>query len=105
MRRKHEVVDGAHISCWDCPQFADRYTVVYLDDSPAPGWVSIACMSAAPFRPQGIGMHGEMPLNAVQCKGRGGVFDKRIRFADLPADCQILVRLDIAAMKEDHETA
>jgi hypothetical protein len=100
MRRKHEVINGHKISVWDCPKFIDRYTVVYLDDifqHPAhhnAEYVNYIAMSDNPFHPQGFCQHGEMPINSVQYKGRGGCFDKRIKFADLPPDCQKAVLQD-----------
>jgi hypothetical protein len=36
-----------------------------------------------------------MKIWDVQYKGRGGCFDKRIKFADLPADCQKAVLQDL----------
>ena len=96
MRRKHEVVAGARVSVWDNgDRWADRYTVVYLDEVDERGRVPYLAMSAAPFSPQGVGMHGEMPIHLVQYEGRGGVFRKRIRFADLPTDCQKVVIQDL----------
>lgn len=33
MRRKHEVIEGKHISVWDDgDSVVDRYTVVFLDE-------------------------------------------------------------------------
>jgi len=55
-------------------------------------------MSAYPFDPQGIGMHGECETWKLQegnkpnqwppAIGRNGSFGRRIKFEDLPADCQ-----------------
>jgi hypothetical protein len=100
MRRKHEIIEGKAISVWDDGEkFADRYTVVYLDDI-GESWegranVVYLGMSAAPFHPQGFCQHGEMHLDAVAYKGRGGAFNKRIKFDDLPADCQKAVKNDL----------
>jgi hypothetical protein len=96
VRRKHEVVAGHRISCWDNPKFCDRYTVVYLDEVDDGGRVACIDMSEHPFHPQGFGMHSEMPVEYVAYRGRGGVFKKRIAFADLPPDCQRLVLRDLA---------
>lgn len=101
MRRKHEIVCGRPISVWECKGFADRYTVVYLDEVDERGNVQMVGMSGAPFHPQGVCMHGEMPLYNVAYKGRGGVFDKRIRFADLPEDCRKVVERDLTPQKEE----
>ena len=97
MRRKHELVCGHPISCWDDgPNGSyDRYTVVYLDSQDKRGNVTYCAMSAAPFSPQGFGQHGTMPVHAVAYRGRGGAFRKRITFADLPPDCQKAVRDDL----------
>jgi len=54
-------------------------------------------MSGSPASPQGVGLHGDMPLHAVAYRGRGGAFEKRIAFADLPPDCQVAVLRDINA--------
>jgi hypothetical protein len=96
MRRKHEMIEGRPISVWDSgDKFADRFTVVYLDEIDERGNVQYLGMSAAPFHPQGIGLHGEKPIHCVQYKGRGGVFDKRIHFSDLSQDCQRAVKNDL----------
>ena len=99
MRRKHEIVEGARLSVWDSPKFIDRFTVVFLDDVSEGMLGNIVvvylAMNEHPFHPQGFCQHGEMELNMVAYKGRGGVFDKRIKFADLPEDCQKAVLQDI----------
>ncbi len=95
MRRKHEVVNGHKISVWESKNCFDKFTVVYLDEIDNRGKVQYIGMSEHPFYPQGFGQHGEMEINAVQYKGRGGCFDKRINFADLPADCQKAVIKDL----------
>jgi hypothetical protein len=95
MRRKHELIEGQSISCWDDgTKFVDRYTVVFLDEEKG-GRVSYLAMSERPFHPQGFGQYGEMHLYAVAYKGRGGAFSKRIKFSDLPADCQKAVIQDL----------
>lgn len=95
MRRKHEMVDNEPVSCWDNgPKFADRYTVVYLS-SEVDGRVQYLSMSERPFHPQGFGQHGEMPVYLMTYLGRGGVFKKRIKFTDLPEDCQKAVHNDL----------
>jgi hypothetical protein len=98
MRRKHEVVNGHRISCWDDgPNTIERYTVVFLDDAYiAYGRVEkvpYLAMSASPFN--GFCHHGEMPLANVAYLGRGGVFTKRIAFKDLSEDCQKAVLQDL----------
>jgi hypothetical protein len=95
MRRKHELIEGQSISCWDdSEKFVDRYTVVFLDEE-KDGRVSYLAMSEKPFHPQGFGQYGEMQIDAVAYKGRGGAFLKRIKFSDLPEDCQRAVIQDI----------
>jgi hypothetical protein len=95
MRRKHELIEGRPISCWDDGEkYVDRYTVVFLDEE-KDGRVSYLAMSENPFYPLGFGQHGEMQIDDVAYKGRGGAFSKRIKFSDLPADCQRAVIQDI----------
>jgi len=67
---------------------ADRYTVIYMDQ-PERQAGTFAClgMSAAPFHPQGFGQHSSaMP---------GSHLGKRIKFEDLPVDCQNAVFRDL----------
>jgi hypothetical protein len=105
MRRKHEVVEGRCISCWDNGgETWDRYTVVYLDEEDDRGMVPYVGMSERPFHPQGFGQHGEMPVGNVAYRGRGGVFKKRIAFAELPPDCQRLVLQDLAELASTAES-
>lgn len=96
MRRKHETINGHNLSVWDDgDKVVDRYTVVYLDEIDRRGKVSYLAMNAFPFHPQGFGQHGEMDLNAIAYKGRGGAFKKRIKFDDLPDDCKRAVIQDL----------
>lgn len=94
MKKKHETINGVNISVWDNKNFIDRYTIVFLDDI-INGKVSYLTMNDYPFHPQGFCQHGEIEISAVQYKGRGGCFDKRIKFDDLPEDCQKAVLNDI----------
>lgn len=78
-----------HLEIYDSgPQYADRYTVYYLDEvNPRNGQTALVGMSAHPFHPQGFGQHGE---------GTPGQHNgKLIRFKDLPPDCQKLVQRDL----------
>lgn len=69
----------------------DRYTVYYSNPQDwgiiAPGRYEYLGMSALPFHPQGIAQHGVGRLG----KHNG----KRIRFEDLPEDCQKCVKQDL----------
>ena len=89
MRRKHEVINGHNVSVWDDGNsVADRYTVVFLDDADENGNVPFLAMGSTPFHPQGFCQHGEMKIWMVAYHGRGGAFTKRIKFTELPPDCQ-----------------
>lgn len=74
---------------------ADRYTVVYepyQDGADHHDWFPTCSMSAAPFHPQGVCMHGEL---AFRPTGGWGTHMKVITFEALPADCQRAVRRDL----------
>ena len=89
------------LACYDSgPKTIDRYTVLYG----APFWsdewgrtIPYFAMSAAPFHPPGFGQHGEMRSIDRSVLGR------KIRFTDLPPDCQRAVRLDCEE-ESDHES-
>ena len=78
-----------NIKCYDNgDKTADRYTVIYLDYPRYPGKIYQAvAMSAQPFHPQGVGQHVTVML--------GRHLGKRIKFQDLPLDCQKLVKQDL----------
>ena len=85
----NEIILGRPIRCYDNGgRSADRYTAVYLF-SPERAYRSYSAvgMDDRPFHPQGIGMH----CAAVPGKHLG----KRIRFTDLPIDCQKAVTQDL----------
>jgi len=87
---------------------ADRYAVVFTGrygrfgvkrselHTTSIGWFQHMTMSGAPYHPQGVCLHGESPRILDEVPGRwGGVpvgrrcyLGRRIRFEDLPADCQ-----------------
>jgi len=71
----------------------DRYSVYYnfVQSRPQVRPKQYMClgMNAAPFHPQGIGMHSS------GCLGRHN--GKRIRLEDLPADCQQAVKNDLSS--------
>lgn len=67
----------------------DRYTVVFTRIGHKHGMRGRSYylgMSANPFHPQGYGMHGEND-GAID-RPTYSHLGKRIRFADLPVDCQ-----------------
>lgn len=89
-----ETVNGTRIKCYDDGgKHFDRYSVLFVDqpcgypvmDEP---WNSVEClaMSEHPSAPNGFCQH----TTAVAGRHLG----KRIRFADLPEDCQAAVRYD-----------
>jgi hypothetical protein len=82
-----------NIHCYDKPGTIDRYTVVYLDYpvNGKHGYFEYVGMNCAPFAPQGFGQHG-------QCKD-GSHLGKRIRFDELPLECQKLVKHDLEDSK------
>lgn len=90
MKARDDVVNGVRVRCYDDGGAScDRYTVVFMDE-PQPGGVVFGAvgMSARPFHPQGFGQHC-----SASC---GRHLGRRIAFADLPADCQTLVKRDCA---------
>ena len=84
-----------NIKCYDNGgETVDRYTVVYLDyPEKEPATFSAVGMSGQPFHPQGFGQHcAAMP---------GKHLGKRIKFSDLPKDCQTLVKSDLVLEKNE----
>ena len=84
---------------------ADRYTVVYTGRHRGKGQFQHVGMSALPFHPQGVGMHGEnwqqIDVNEwgfAPAMGRKNHLGKRIPFNQLPPDCQKLVLSDYRAI-------
>ena len=83
----------------------DRFTAVYLrpltdQKTGSPIAWEYAAMNSYPFHPQGFGQHGETrngPADwpRIPSLGRRNHLGKRIRFADLPPDCQRLVVQDL----------
>jgi hypothetical protein len=80
----------------------DRFTAAYLAPQSNTGgqrWFWYRGMSTHPFDPQGFGCSGEStgaPVDyPVASLGRRNHLGKRIRFADLPPDCQRLVVQDL----------
>ena len=68
--------------------FLDRYTVLYLDRPEyKAGTFSARGMSENPFHPQGFGQY------CIAAPGKH--LGKRIKFEELPSDCQKLVLQDL----------
>ena len=71
---------------------ADRYTVVYEPwEFVGRLYFPITNMSGSPFHPQGVCMHGGYYGRPTKQSG-----EKLIELADLPDDCQKVVRQDLA---------
>jgi hypothetical protein len=78
---------------------ADRYLVLYdySDMGAERAWyekrreVPARAMSDAPFHPQGVGLYVEVPAWSRAQYGR------KVRYADLPADCKRCVEQDCRA--------
>jgi len=62
----------------------DRYTVVFNDIANAENHYTCLAMNSNPTHPQGIGLHSS-------CK-MGKHMGKRIKFDQLPSECQIVVK-------------
>jgi hypothetical protein len=96
------------IRCYDDGKMGDRFTVVYTGKykGKMPGWCQYVGMSAAPFHPQGVCQHGEHDGMIDVAKGcwagpaigRSCHLGKRIRFEDLPEDCQRVVWNDYSEL-------
>jgi hypothetical protein len=90
MSNANEIVNGQPIRCYDNGgKTADRYSVLFMGEPERGGLYAALGMSRDPFSPQGVGQHTTaMP---------GRHLGKRVRLADLPPDCQKLVRSDLGA--------
>lgn len=76
-----------YVHCHDSGEkFVDRYIVRFTQIRS--GWTQLLCMSAHPFSPQGFGQHVEYPAYEKLSLG------KRIKFEQLPPDCQACVLQD-----------
>lgn len=79
-----------YVRCYDSGGEGDRYTVVFTGRyrHQTDGDYVYIGMNAAPFHPQGIGMHGSArrPIDTPTY----GHLGKRIKFDTLPPDCQRL---------------
>ena len=76
------------IKVYDNKKSFDRFTAIFLDDPQnRSGFYGALAMSENPFHPQGFGRH---------CTAQDGRhLGKRIDSADLPEDCQKLIRQDL----------
>jgi hypothetical protein len=77
-----------NVKCYDNGgRSFDRYTTVYMNEPEANGTYGSRGMSKNPFAPQGFGQC---------CIARPGKhLGRRIKFEDLPQDCQRLVKQDL----------
>ena len=73
----------------------DRYTVVYQPATVGGQLVfPMVYMSASPYWPQGVCMHSETV--GYRVTSGWGTGQKVIGFSDLPADCQRVIKEDLA---------
>lgn len=70
----------------------DRYTVVFTGRYSGRNGCEYLGMSGAPFHPQGVGQHG-WNQNVID-RPKYSHLGKRIKFFDLPRDCQVCVMRD-----------
>ena len=79
------------IRCYDLDdgKCFDRYTVVFTGNYKGRDGCDYLGMSENPYHPQGFGQHGwnASPIDYPRYSHIG----KKIRFQDLPEDCQTLV--------------
>ena len=84
-----------YIRCYDSGENGsfDRYTVCYTGNYRGKtDWFQYVGMSTYPFHPQGFGQHGESETQID--RPTYGHLGKKIKFEDLPQDCQKLVLQD-----------
>lgn len=97
-----------HVRCYDDGKSADRYTVIFCGaKARVDGEWPYLAMGPTPHHPQGFGQHGHSQgvrpcdyseSRHVPAVGKRNHLGLRITFADLPADCQRLVRSDYEAI-------
>ena len=74
----------------------DRYTVVYTPFRSGDAWhYPTLDMSADPFHPLGVGMHGEYSFRPTRRKA-----ERVIGWSELPAMCQQAVKQDLEVTDE-----
>lgn len=92
------------IRVYDKSNVADRYTVVYLkreEMDKRPFFYRYVGMDNNPLHPQGFCQHGDfrIPLDrspvGIPRIGHANHMGRRIRFTDLPAQCQMVVLKDL----------
>jgi hypothetical protein len=74
----------------------DRYTVVFTGNYKGRNGCDYLAMSARPFHPQGFGQHGWHQY--VIDRPAYSHIGKKLKFSDLPIDCQKLVLSDYKAI-------
>ena len=87
------------MNVYDHPESFDRFTVVYRGRYAAacaerPQFIYLG-MSEHPFSPLGFGQHGESNKGHIDTPD-GKHLGKRIKFDELPKDCQQLTRQTFA---------
>lgn len=83
-----------YIRCYDNGgETIDRYTVAYTGHYPrkTKGWFDYVGMNSQPFH--GVGMHGQNEFNQID-RPTYSHLGKKIKFSDLPEQCQKLVMQD-----------
>jgi len=85
-----------YIRCYDNGgRSIDRYTVIftghYTHKTGHAFWY--LAMNSEPFHPLGFGQHGESNYTPID-RPRYSHLGKKIKFEDLPEDCQKLVKQD-----------
>lgn len=100
MKPRNNIDRLVHCFVLDGSTSADPYTVVFTQPQMIETirfWVGIA-MGPNPFHPQGFGQHVEWTKRLYTKPPRIGgrnYLGRRIKFADLPPDCQRMVIQDL----------
>ncbi len=95
MTRKEQLMPNGiprYVRCYDLQNTCDRYTVVFTGNYAGREGCDYLGMSGAPFHPQGFGQHG-WNLDVID-RPTYKHLGKKIKFTDLPEDCQKLVLSD-----------
>ena len=111
--RRERLLPGGvprYVRCYDNGgESADRYSVLFTGryTHKTGGEYLYLAMSAAPFHPQGVGMHGGCPHQPDTMDSRGRPWarrppsirrmchlGRRVEFSELPDDCRKLVLRD-----------